>query len=169
MRTQSSKTVMRQRDEAVSTNQSSSNYKRLLMVAILTSRPCHLVDSSSDRPVSTAMHLFTVTSILVVAAGLCHAQADDSATNADNHWCGNWAGSPKPEDVPTAGQLPNLDYQRRQFIEPQLQRTPFSPVMASEEKVQIPKIWGNSTFHTAPIRSTPSNPPTPQTNSASRC
>ena len=97
------------------------------------------------------MHLIAVASILVAAAGLCQAQveiaAENSTDNAANHWCGKWAGSPNPTDVPSAQQLPASDYLRRFFVEPQLQRTPFAPVVATEPKVQIPKIWGNSTFH----------------------
>lgn len=90
------------------------------------------------------MHLLALTSILVAAAGLCHAQADNSTDNAADHWCGKWAGSPNPGDVPTGQQLPVIDFTRRLFVEPQLQRTPFAPVTATEDKVQVPKIWGNS-------------------------
>lgn len=90
------------------------------------------------------MHLLALTSILVAAAGLCQAQADNSTDNAADHWCGNWAGSPNPGDVPTGQQLPVIDFTRRLFVEPQLQRTPFAPVTATEAKVQVPKIWGNS-------------------------
>ena len=97
------------------------------------------------------MHLIAVASILVAAAGLCQAQvelaAENTTDNAANHWCGKWAGSPNPTDVPSAQQLPASDYLRRFFVEPQLQRTPFAPVVATEPKVQIPKIWGNSTFY----------------------
>lgn len=103
------------------------------------------------------MHLPTLPQILVLAAtaGLCRAQtllapasaqapAENSTDNAADHWCGRWAGSPEPADVPTGQQLPVSDYTRRFFVEPQLQRTPFAPVVATEPKVQIPKIWGNS-------------------------
>lgn len=92
------------------------------------------------------MHFLAVTSILVAAAGLCQAQDENSTDNAANHWCGKWAGSPEPADVPTGQQLPPIEDTRRFFIEPQLQRVPFSPIIATEPKVQIPKIWGNSTF-----------------------
>ena len=105
---------------------------------------------SSSRFVSQAMLLYTVASTLLTAATClwhAHAQADNSTENANDHWCGTWAGSPTPADVPTGQQLPPIDYTRRFFVEPQLQRTPFAPVVATEPKVQIPKIWGNSTPH----------------------
>ncbi|KAF6236900.1 hypothetical protein HO173_005191 [Letharia columbiana] len=95
------------------------------------------------------MYLLAFTSILVAAAGLCQAQAENSTENAADHWCGKWAGSPEPADVPTAQQLPPFDYTRRFFVEPQLQRTPFAPVVATEPKVQVPKIWGNNEFRVA--------------------
>lgn len=94
------------------------------------------------------MRLFAIASILIAATGLCQAQvevsAENSTENADNHWCGKWAGSPNPADAPSIQQLPQVDYTRRFFVEPQLQRTPFAPIVATEPKVQIPKIWGNS-------------------------
>ena len=79
---------------------------------------------------------------------LASPSADDGTAgdNAADYWCGRWAGSPEPADVPTGQQLPVTDFTRRFFVEPQLQRTPFAPVVATEPKVQIPKIWGNSTF-----------------------
>ena len=95
------------------------------------------------------MHLLTVTSILIASAGFCHSQPATTivAANKPDHWCGQWAGSPKPADAPVSGQLPSSsDYTRRFFVEPQLQRVPFSPIVATEPKVQIPKVWGNSTF-----------------------
>ena len=93
------------------------------------------------------MHLLALTSVLIVAAaGLCQAQADSATDNAADHWCGQWAGSPAPSDAPSPQLLPPPDYTRRFFIEPQLERTPFAPVMATEPKVQIPKIWGTSAF-----------------------
>ncbi|CAD6584008.1 MAG: hypothetical protein ASARMPRED_001576 [Alectoria sarmentosa] len=100
------------------------------------------------------MYLPTLTSILLTATislWHAHAQTDNSTDNdnAANHWCGAWAGSPKPADVPSAQQLPPSDYTRRFFVEPQLQRTPFAPVVATEPKVQIPKIWGNNDFRVA--------------------
>lgn len=97
------------------------------------------------------MHLHTLTSILATATSLwqAQAQADNSTVNAADHWCGKWAGSPQPADVPTGQQLPPNDYTRRFFVEPQLQRTPFAPVVATEPKVQIPKIWGNNEFRVA--------------------
>ena len=97
------------------------------------------------------MHLLALTSLLAASASLCQAQtedtnATDSVSAGPTHWCGNWAGAPNPANVPTAGQLPRGDYDKRLFIEPQLQRVPFSPVIATEAKVQVPKIWGNSMF-----------------------
>ena len=62
---------------------------------------------------------------------------------ADDHWCGPWAGKPDPAMVPFGQQLPQWDLVKRLFIEPQLQKVPFSPVIGSETRVQIPKIWGN--------------------------
>lgn len=87
------------------------------------------------------MRLVTITSILLAAAGLCQSQATN---DDDQYWCGQWAGAPNPADVPAEQQLPVRDSFKRLFIEPQLQRTPFSPVQATEPKVQVPKIWGNS-------------------------
>ena len=97
------------------------------------------------------MHLLAFTSILIVAAaGLCQAQADSATDNAADHWCGEWAGSPVPADVPGAQQLPQPDFTKRFFVEPQLLRTPFAPIMATEPKVQVPKLWGNSAFLSLP-------------------
>ena len=98
------------------------------------------------------MHLLALASILAAGASLCQAQteetnATDAVSAGPTHWCGNWAGAPNPANVPTAGQLPRGDYDKRLFLEPQLQRVPFSPVIASEAKVQVPKIWGNSMFY----------------------
>lgn len=95
------------------------------------------------------MHLLALASILAASASLCQAQTEETNTTATvtadpTHWCGNWAGAPNPANVPTAGQLPSDDLLRRFFVEPQLQRAPFAPIMASEPKVQVPKIWGNS-------------------------
>ena len=102
-------------------------------------------------PSLQTMHLLAFTSILIVAAaGLCQAQADSATDNADDHWCGAWAGSPVPADVPSAQQLPPPDFTKRFFVEPQLTRTPFAPIMASEPKVQVPKLWGNSAFLSLP-------------------
>ena len=92
------------------------------------------------------MRLLTVTSIVIAAASLCQSRPADTPDNRQNHWCGQWAGSPRPADVPVSGQLPGPDDTKRFFVEPQLQRAPFAPIMASEPKVQIPKIWGNSPF-----------------------
>ena len=94
------------------------------------------------------MHLLTVTSILIAAAGFCHSHPATAIVpaNKPNYWCGQWAGSPKPADAPVSGQLPGADYEKRFFVEPQLQRVPFSPIVATEPKVQIPKVWGNRTF-----------------------
>ena len=99
------------------------------------------------------MHLSTVVSLSTILA-LCQAQSVSlSATTAaatgvsvgdeTNHWCGDWAGSPTASDVPTGQQLPVSEFTKRFFVEPQLQRVPFSPIAATEPKVQIPKIWGN--------------------------
>ena len=101
-----------------------------------------------SQPIPTIMRIHTITSILLAASSLSLAQtqANNDTENAANHWCGKWAGSPNPADVPTAQQLPPSDYIRRFFVEPQLQRTPFAPIVATEPKVQIPKIWGNSMF-----------------------
>ncbi|CAF9923075.1 hypothetical protein IMSHALPRED_005845 [Imshaugia aleurites] len=97
------------------------------------------------------MRIHTITSILLAASSqsLAQTQANNDTENAANHWCGKWAGSPNPADVPTAQQLPPSDYIRRFFVEPQLQRTPFAPIVATEPKVQIPKIWGNNAFRVA--------------------
>ncbi|KAL9130934.1 MAG: hypothetical protein Q9175_006890 [Cornicularia normoerica] len=78
------------------------------------------------------MHLLAIASVLVAAAGFCQ-----------------WAGSPKASDVPTGQQLPSMDDTRRFFVEPQLQRVPFAPIVATEPKVQVPKIWGNNEFRVA--------------------
>ncbi len=114
------------------------------------------------------MHLLTVSSILLAATSLSHAQTGtylpDAQTgtpvasdNAAKYWCGNWAGSPEPAEVPDAGLLPARDLTRRLFVEPQLQKVPFSPIVASEPKVQVPKIWGNSMSH--PSKATSPRPP----------
>ncbi|KAL9073104.1 MAG: hypothetical protein Q9161_003158 [Pseudevernia consocians] len=95
------------------------------------------------------MHFIAITSILFAAAGLCHAQAENATDNKADHWCGKWAGSPEPADVPTGQQLPPIDYTKRFFVEPQLLRVPFSPIYATEPKVQVPKIWGNNAFRVA--------------------
>ena len=94
------------------------------------------------------MHLLTLTSILIATAGICQSQPATGivVANKADHWCGEWAGSPNHADVPVSGQLPGPDYTRRFFAEPQLQRVPFSPIVATEPKVQIPKVWGNSMF-----------------------
>ena len=97
------------------------------------------------------MHLLALASVLAAGASLCQAQTEDTNTTAPvladtTHWCGNWAGAPNPSNVPSSGQLPRADYTKRFFVEPQLQRAPFSPVIATEAKVQVPKIWGNSMF-----------------------
>ena len=102
---------------------------------------------SLSRSFFAAMHLLTVTSILVATASLCHSQVTAVNANKPNHWCGQWAGSPRLEDRPRSQQLPPFDYTRRFFVEPQLLNTPFAPIMASEPKVQVPKIWGNSMSH----------------------
>lgn len=95
------------------------------------------------------MYLLALASILAASASLCQAQTEETNTTATvtadpTHWCGNWAGAPDPANVPSGGQLPVGDHMRRFFVEPQLQRVPFAPIMASEPKVQVPKIWGNS-------------------------
>ena len=104
---------------------------------------------SLSHPVTTAMHQPTLISmILIVAARLCHAQGNLTTpdSNDPDHWCGQWAGQPNPDQAPSLQLLPpRNDYTKRFFVEPQLQRTPFSPIMADEPKVQIPKFWGTST------------------------
>ena len=95
------------------------------------------------------MHLLALAAILAASASLCQAQTEETNATAPvqadpNHWCGNWAGAPNPSNVPSSGQLPAADYTKRFFVEPQLQRAPFAPVIATEAKVQVPKIWGNS-------------------------
>ena len=129
---------------------SSLEYKRLILAAfsqVANPALSELIESFT-RSISTAMHLLTVTSILIASAGFCQSQPATTivAANKPNHWCGQWAGSPKAADAPVSGQLPEPDYTRRFFAEPQLQRVPFSPIVATEPKVQIPKVWGNSTF-----------------------
>ena len=68
----------------------------------------------------------------------------ESTPNAGTYWCGGWAGSPNPTDVPSPKQLPTIDHIERIFVEPQLTNPPFAPFTATEPTVQIPKIWGNS-------------------------
>ena len=137
---------MRRRYLKVLSNHRSQEYKRL-PVAVLFSQqqPVPLEDFILSPPpsVSSAMHLVPITSILLAAASLCESQAVSAYKDA-NCTCGNWAGSPEPADVPIDAQLPIRDYTRRFFVEPQLLHAPFAPIMASEPKVQVPKIWGNS-------------------------
>ncbi len=82
------------------------------------------------------MHLSTTAFVLLTSSTLAQA--------AVNHWCGTWAGAPNPANVPTEQQLPANDTTRRFFVEPQLLKVPYAPIIASEPKVQIPKLWGNS-------------------------
>lgn len=82
------------------------------------------------------MHLSTTASLLAISLAVAQ-------TNAVDHWCGDWAGAPKPENVPSAQQLPANDTTKRFFVEPQLTKVPYAPIIASEPKVQIPKLWGN--------------------------
>lgn len=128
----------------------SLEYKRLLMAAFsqVANPALSELIQSFTRSIATAMHLLTVTSILIATAGFCQSQPATAIVAADkpNHWCGQWAGSPRPADAPVSGQLPSPDYTKRLFAEPQLQRVPFAPIVASEPKVQVPKVWGNSTF-----------------------
>ena len=91
------------------------------------------------------MYLPTTLYLLATSVALSQAKpASTLAANDQTYWCGKWAGAPNANDVPVGQQLPASDYTRRFFVEPQLQRVPFAPVSASEPKVQIPKIWGNS-------------------------
>lgn len=61
---------------------------------------------------------------------------------APNHWCGKWAGSPTPANIPDAQQLPDpRDLEKHFFVEPQLAK--FAPAPPGIKPVQIPKIWGN--------------------------
>ena len=97
------------------------------------------------------MHFSAATYALATSVALSYAQSSPSpaSLNAGNdvdHWCGSWAGKPNPSNVPTGQQLPVDDFTRRFFVEPQLQKTPFSPIIASEPRVQIPKLWGNGRF-----------------------
>ncbi|KAL8865118.1 MAG: hypothetical protein Q9174_007060, partial [Haloplaca sp. 1 TL-2023] len=85
-----------------------------------------------------------------------------------DHWCGAWAGSPDPADAVGPQQLPRYDFTRRFFVEPQLTRVPFSPVMATEEKIQIPKLWGNNKFRLALMTYAQSDPPRVYASSKSR-
>ncbi|KAL6717808.1 hypothetical protein ACLMJK_003893 [Lecanora helva] len=99
------------------------------------------------------MHLTTTIVLLATTIATSSAQSSPfsaapaatavSAGNDQDHWCGRWAGVPNEADVPKGQQLPTSDYTKRLFVEPQLQRVPFSPVSATEPKVQVPKIWGN--------------------------
>ena len=97
------------------------------------------------------MHLSTAAYLLATSLALCQAQTLSTPASAaasqvaagPDHWCGDWAGKPTPSNVPSGQQLPADDPIRRFFVEPQLQKVPFSPIIASEPKVQIPKIWGN--------------------------
>ena len=87
------------------------------------------------------MHLLTTTCLLATGLGLSSQVAADP-----NHWCGNWAGRPNLALVPSGQQLPDDGpgaFDRLFFVEPQLQKVPFSPIHATEPKVQIPKFWGN--------------------------
>lgn len=96
------------------------------------------------------MHIIEILLLLLGATILTHAQSlslaaqSAQATNEVKYFCGKWAGSPNPQNVPTAQQLPASDLVRRFFIEPQLTNPPYKPIIATEEKVQIPKLWGNS-------------------------
>ena len=78
------------------------------------------------------------------ASAVPEAAAPAQVAAGTNHWCGAWAGSPNPSDVVGPQQLPPYDFTRRFFVEPQLQRVPFAPLVATEPKIQVPKLWGNS-------------------------
>ena len=89
------------------------------------------------------MHLVAITSFLVAAVALCHAQGT-AIVNAVDHWCGQWAGALDIADAIPDQLLPGTyPSDKKLFIEPQLQRVPFSPVMGPEERIQVPKLWGN--------------------------
>lgn len=96
------------------------------------------------------MHLCSASYVLFHIFAITRAQLLNAATqptqaaNVVNHYCGKWAGSPNPRDVPVQQQLPTSDFVKRLFIEPQLTNPPYRPFIAPEEKVQIPKLWGNS-------------------------
>ncbi|KAL8992587.1 MAG: hypothetical protein Q9169_006985 [Polycauliona sp. 2 TL-2023] len=78
------------------------------------------------------------------ASAIPEAAAPARLATGTDHWCGKWAGSPDPSDAVGPQQLPPYDFTRRFFVEPQLQRVPFAPIQATEPKVQVPKLWGNS-------------------------
>ncbi len=98
------------------------------------------------------MNLSFAARLLAASLALAQAQSRVPAVAATpsqlaagtDHWCGPWAGAPNPSNIPFGQQLPPNDFVRHFFVEPQLQKVPFSPVLAKEPKVQIPKIWGNS-------------------------
>ncbi len=81
------------------------------------------------------MHLSTIAVLIATSFGL--------ARSADDHWCGAWAGTPNPASLPSEQQLPANEATRRFFVEPQLTKVPYSPIIAIEPKVQVPKVWGN--------------------------
>lgn len=87
--------------------------------------------------------------VVLTGSALTHAVTD--------HWCGDWAGSPNPANMPDAQQLPNQrDLEKRFFVEPQLAK--FAPAPPNIQKVQIPKMWGNGASSTRSMIDTPANP-----------
>ncbi|KAL8879495.1 MAG: hypothetical protein Q9198_002899 [Flavoplaca austrocitrina] len=96
---------------------------------------------------SSALFVFVLAAIkftITGAAAVPEAAAPAQVAAGTDHWCGAWAGSPNPSDVVGPQQLPPYDFTRRFFVEPQLQRVPFAPLVATEPKIQVPKLWGNS-------------------------
>ena len=95
---------------------------------------------------ATALALL-FTSTVQAQAGIANVGL---TADTDTHWCGAWAGKPNPRDLPQDQLLPQRDYKKLFFVEPQLTSPPFRPLMGSEPKVQIPKIWGNGESRTHP-------------------
>ena len=103
-----------------------------------------------------AMRLFTTAIVSLHLVGLSWAQSrpprpiptaagTNGVTQSSNDYvCGEWAGRLNPTDLPTVPQLAAKDKTVRFFVEPQLMDPPFQPITATEPKVQIPKLWGNS-------------------------
>ncbi|KAL8640713.1 MAG: hypothetical protein Q9226_008715 [Calogaya cf. arnoldii] len=96
--------------------------------------------------------------VTVGASAIPEAAAPAQVAAGIDHWCGEWAGHPNPADAISAQQLPRYDFVRRFFVEPQLQRVPFAPVVATEPKVQVPKFWGNNKFRVALMTYAQSDP-----------
>ncbi|KAL9632698.1 MAG: hypothetical protein Q9204_003688 [Flavoplaca sp. TL-2023a] len=112
--------------------------------------------------------LATIEFTIIGASAVPEAAAPAQVAAGTDHWCGAWAGSPKPSDVVGPQQLPPYDFTRRFFVEPQLQRVPFAPVSATEPKVQVPKLWGNNDFRVALMTYAQSSPARVYASSKSR-